>query len=248
MSERKRLVGESVVIVLSILLAFAIDAGWDELQERRDEREVLQALLLEFEANREEAAGVIALHERNSRLIAVAHARTPTQTAALSPDSVSATLAALASPRTFDAIRGTLDALIGSGRLQLLSDPELARSLTVFLNLVDDSAEDARYLAEGSRRVWDRQILWGGPWKRSIADLTPEGCDAPVPPSTCYLEVAEWDYFPEATAADLVAVIADEELMGQVRQLQSNVSRYLAEVRRIESRVQIVSLLERSLE
>jgi hypothetical protein len=47
-----RLTLEVVAIVSSILLAFAIDAWWQELQEQRFEDEVIQALTDEYEANR----------------------------------------------------------------------------------------------------------------------------------------------------------------------------------------------------
>ena len=39
---------EGLVIVLSILLAFAIDAWWDERQERIEEGEILHGLNQEF--------------------------------------------------------------------------------------------------------------------------------------------------------------------------------------------------------
>ena len=42
--------GEAVAIVLSILVAFAIDAGWDELQDRNDEAELLADLRSEYES------------------------------------------------------------------------------------------------------------------------------------------------------------------------------------------------------
>ncbi|MDA0707065.1 MAG: hypothetical protein O2805_10720 [Proteobacteria bacterium] len=48
----KRLAIESVAIVASILLAFAIDAWWDERQERIAEAEIVLGLKLEFEENR----------------------------------------------------------------------------------------------------------------------------------------------------------------------------------------------------
>jgi hypothetical protein len=48
-SRWSRLLLESIAIVLSILLAFAIDAGWDERQDRRAEEEILRALSVEFE-------------------------------------------------------------------------------------------------------------------------------------------------------------------------------------------------------
>ena len=41
-----------MVIVGSILLAFGIDAAWEERQERARESEILNALLPEFHNNR----------------------------------------------------------------------------------------------------------------------------------------------------------------------------------------------------
>ncbi len=55
---------ESVAIILSILLAFAIDAGWDELQERKQERAFLVALLGDFEETRTRINASIDRHER----------------------------------------------------------------------------------------------------------------------------------------------------------------------------------------
>ena len=63
----KRLAAEAIAIVASILLAFAIDAAWDERNERMEEKEVLRSLQLEFEANRDEAANVVLTHERALR-------------------------------------------------------------------------------------------------------------------------------------------------------------------------------------
>jgi len=114
--------------------------------------------------------------------------------------------------------------------------------------LVGDSEEDARYMAEGSRRVWDLQIRHGGPWRRNQALLSTEDCDAPVPPSSCLIDDSGFEYFPEPTVATLQSVMRDASLMGQVRQLQSNVVRYVAEVRRIEGQIDlIIELLDRNL-
>jgi len=49
----KRLATESVIIVGSILLAFAIDAWWDERQEQRAQVERLRRVAAEVELNRE---------------------------------------------------------------------------------------------------------------------------------------------------------------------------------------------------
>ena len=48
----KRTAVEAAAIVASILLAFAIDAGWQEYVEDQREREVLNALLDDFETTK----------------------------------------------------------------------------------------------------------------------------------------------------------------------------------------------------
>ena len=48
-----RIVAESIAIVVSILLAFAIDAWWTNLKSRQDVEENLSALVLELESNLE---------------------------------------------------------------------------------------------------------------------------------------------------------------------------------------------------
>ena len=48
----RRTMVESVAIIFSILLAFAIDAGWDGLKERRQEKAFLMLLLGDFEETR----------------------------------------------------------------------------------------------------------------------------------------------------------------------------------------------------
>ena len=53
----QRLIGESLVIIVSILIAFAIDAGWDNYQENVTETAYLQNLLIEMREAREELRG-----------------------------------------------------------------------------------------------------------------------------------------------------------------------------------------------
>ncbi len=48
-----RLVAESAAIILSILVAFSLDAWWTELQDRQTERDDLDRLHVEFVWNRD---------------------------------------------------------------------------------------------------------------------------------------------------------------------------------------------------
>jgi hypothetical protein len=61
----KRLAAESTAIVASILLAFAIDAWWDERQERKLEAEYLTAIIGEIDRNLEALPGNRGVLERS---------------------------------------------------------------------------------------------------------------------------------------------------------------------------------------
>ena len=50
-SELKSRATEVVTIVLGILIAFGLDAGWDALKERREEARLLAALATEVDEN-----------------------------------------------------------------------------------------------------------------------------------------------------------------------------------------------------
>ena len=60
----KRITVEAAAIVASILLAFAIDAWWDELRDRVVERNVLSTIRAEFETNLEILARTGRSHRR----------------------------------------------------------------------------------------------------------------------------------------------------------------------------------------
>src|SRR6476659_2763304 len=54
----RKVVAEGVTIVVSILLAFALNAWWEGVKAARDERVVLEGLRSDFEASLAEAKGV----------------------------------------------------------------------------------------------------------------------------------------------------------------------------------------------
>ncbi len=61
-SQLRSRLAEATAIVLSILLAFAIDAWWQQLVERREEVQLLSALRTEFAVNLERVAEISAFH------------------------------------------------------------------------------------------------------------------------------------------------------------------------------------------
>ena len=60
----RRIIVESVAIILSILLAFAIDAGWDAFRERNQEKAFLESLLDDFEETRSRIDASTDVHMR----------------------------------------------------------------------------------------------------------------------------------------------------------------------------------------
>ena len=235
----KRLLVEVVAIVLSILLAFSIDAWWDERKERADEREVLASLYVEFEANRLEAADVILAHEAAVQSVASLLQMSDDQILALSEEAVGQHIRFFANPRTFDAVRGTVDALTSSGKLGILRNRELRAALTTFVNILEDAAEDREYLSQTSMTVWNEMVKSGGPWRTRRGGITAEDCVGPHPHRNCY--VNDWtSYLPTATSQDLLRLRNNPVLMGYVNRNKINAVRYAAEVRQAEIQIGII--------
>lgn len=219
-----RLGAEAAAIIVSILLAFAIDAWWDQRLSRGEERDVLAALESEFQANRSQLLEVIEVLETAQRRFAYLDGLDEASVASLPADSVGPLIAALASPRTFDANRGTVDALVGSGKLGLLQDAALRSALTTFLGTVDDAEEDERYLSEFAIRAWDGMIRHGGPWN------VPERVSRQDRP----------DFLPDPTLADLVALHGDRVVMGYARQARFAAWTYMGELQALLRQVEHV--------
>ena len=235
----KKLVVEVVAIVLSILLAFAIDAGWDERKERAEEREILVSLHVEFEANRIEAADVIQAHENAVQSVAALMGMSQDEILSLSAVEVERQIRFFANPRTFDAVRGTVDALTSSGKLGILRDRELREALTTFVNILEDAAEDRDYLSQTSLTVWNEIARNGGPWRMKAGDLTADECAGSRPHRNCYINDL-LTYMPAATPQDLLRLRNNTVLMGYVKRNKINAVRYAAEVRQAEIQVGII--------
>lgn len=219
-----RLVAEGAAIVVSILLAFAIDASWDARQARVRERDVLEALERDFLQNRTQVGEAIAVHEAAQARVARLQAMSEDEILALERDSVGVFLGSLAAPRTFDPMRGTVDALVGAGELGLLRDARLREAVASFLNAVDDADEDARYMAEFAVRIWEGLIRHGGPWDVPLAVTRP----------------GRRDFLPPPSREALAAIRADAELMGLVRQMRQNAWVYVGEMERVAAQVDTV--------
>jgi hypothetical protein len=130
-----------LLIVVSILIAFALDAWWDERAELRQEKAQLRALRTELVESRDRLLEVIESvrhHAANvDRLVTLLEAAgdAPVQV----PNEL---LGSVVSWRTSDIALSSLESLRSSGLLGRLSNPELQAALAGFPAQVEDIQED----------------------------------------------------------------------------------------------------------
>lgn len=135
---------ESVVIVVSILLAFALEAWWDTRGQRQEETQVLENLRDEFQAAGTQLDRYIIVHQATLASIdailgsvKAAHASGESRTEVATVDLARTLIAPTFDPRT-----GTLDGLLASGRLGVLQSEDLRRTLSAWPGLLVDAAEE----------------------------------------------------------------------------------------------------------
>jgi hypothetical protein len=138
----RRVIAEGTIIIVSILLAFWIDAWWDERQVRADEQEAIAQLLDDFRSNAEHLAIIRNVHETalDAAYEILARAGMGGQPRS---EATTAELVYLALRSwTYDPTLGGTNSLIQSGRLNILSDSSLRVALAGWPNIAKDLTDD----------------------------------------------------------------------------------------------------------
>ena len=162
----RRILVESAAVVLSILVAFLIDAWWDSHQEGLRERELLEGLLTDFEASRPGLEDRLDLARRmangNGRFLDLLEGRSLPVTVTV-PDTL--VLSVLGGP-TFEPATNTLDAALASGEIEIIRSSELRSELAQWNRVLADTGEDEREV----RRITNEQVV---PLLSRVADVRP---------------------------------------------------------------------------
>jgi hypothetical protein len=157
---------EAVAVVMSILLAFAIDAWWTERKESEVEHVALLALRDDFMASREQLVAVLqSLEAARTNYVRFESA---TVAELIEHDIVTNRniLTALVKNHTFDPVTATLDALVNDGRLALISDAALLVRLSHWQQSLDNLQDISFELRAESVRVRRAMEQHGGPFSR----------------------------------------------------------------------------------
>jgi hypothetical protein len=159
----RRLAAELLIVVFGVLIALSVDAARQGLGQRRLEREVLQALREEFEANRRLLEEQLAVYRRRTDA-AQALLSLGSGVSALPSDSLGVLWARVTRAGTYDPSEGVLAAAISTGNIGLVRDLPLRAALAQW----PSDLQDLRYAEE---LVAD--LIYGHlvPWARMQGDF-----------------------------------------------------------------------------
>jgi len=139
---------ESVAIILSILLAFAIDAVWDPFKEHNQEKAFLASLLDDFEETRSRIDASTDVHMRFINLASQLLEFHGVDKPDIEPDALETMLGAVFFDWTSLYLpSGSRDALFSSGNIEIINNEELRAMLAAWPSLVMDAAEDDVWIA-----------------------------------------------------------------------------------------------------
>ena len=138
----RALLAESVVVILSILIAFALDAAWDNRELGRELDQDLVSVAAEVQTNIETAGFHIALANRivdsSADLLEALRAAPDGEDVAV----VDTLVWWQTMTPTYEPSLGAIDAVAASGRMSAIEDRELSRRLASLRSVIEDAVEE----------------------------------------------------------------------------------------------------------
>ena len=207
-----RILAEGAAILVSILLAFAIDAWWDKRQDRVEERAILEAIVAEIDGNLVVIEDQLAFRADQQESVQALFDASDGEID-LSPDEIDRHIGAITFWARSNHNTGVIDSLISGTGLTIVSDPALRAQLThlqsmyVWVDGVERSEE------EFTRQQLD-PFLMKNSFFPQIANATEEQhSNVLVPPS---------DDFARGEGTDHTYLLQDREFLGLLVQERFN--------------------------
>lgn len=126
-----RAMREIAIVTLGILIAFALNAWWEEHRERRQEQHHLHALASDFRENIDQLARLApaldSVSQNSLKLLEAARAGRDPQI-----EEIRALIGEVFSSQRFEPVMGAYEALVNSAGLTLLRDDALRAALANF--------------------------------------------------------------------------------------------------------------------
>jgi hypothetical protein len=214
----QRLSIEAAAIVGSILLAFAIDAWWEDRQNREAEQVALRSLREDFEASHQELSERLRSLENAHIHFAEFQSFSPEDIEQLQQSTIDQMITGLMTGATFDPFLGTIDAMVADGRLALIRNQKIRELLSKWIKAIDDIKEDNIDVRSHAIRVRTAMEPHGGPFHIRLFDR---------------LGSPASDVFPRADASVLAELRRDAPFVGIAQSHQYAISFYLIELREL---------------
>jgi len=150
-----RFVSEGAVIIISILLAFGIDAWWENLGDEREERQILSALHDELQSNHESLKKWTAWHTDIQDAILVLLAQASLSEASLTSDSIDILIGRASwfnNSATFEMSAN--DAIVLGGLLPLIQNNDLRQRITSWNREIDQVSNTEKQDYDTFSAVW----------------------------------------------------------------------------------------------
>jgi len=122
-------IAEGTIIVFSILLAFWIDAKWQDNLVKQAERDILRSLVIEMTVNEEKIEQQLAFRADQQKMIQTLFDASDNEIN-LSPDEVDRLIGDLTFWGRANFDTGAIDSLVDGGQLHVISNQQLRASLT----------------------------------------------------------------------------------------------------------------------
>ena len=145
-----RILRDIVIVVAGILIAFALDAWWEERADRQEERAILLSLKAEFEKNAHHIFQAQRQHERALSASLQLLAMTANGGEAgddgeeTDPAKVPQLLVGVLGTYTVNPADGATKALLQSGKLDLIQNAKLRHQVAAWPGALDDYLEEER--------------------------------------------------------------------------------------------------------
>ena len=150
----KRLTAEAGAIVISILLAFAIDAWWDDRRDQQAEQWLLQRLKADF-VEIQSSLQLIEQEHRETSAACIALLNFPMGTPLPASPEVDRMVALVfLTSRTFNPGSGAAAAFLNNEGASLVENQPLANLLLAWPGVVEELKEEDAFLQEGIANRW----------------------------------------------------------------------------------------------
>jgi hypothetical protein len=202
--------GEIILVVIGILIALAINTNSQERQARLEERVILKNLRDDFESAIAEFESLNNLRVTMITASKALYSMSPNEVGSAKMDYLDSIMTKTLTAPTFNNQSGSLEVLLTSGKIDLITNDSLKMKLIAWPgdveDMIEDEVEHARIYYEEYADFLDQYLNWNNIFK-DIGWLGSRWT------------VADMDTWPEnaTVRADYVGLLSDKAFLNLLR-------------------------------